>query len=112
MCKVVFILKIFCIFFSAGLDWVDPEDPIVIAETQLLGAANAIEAAARKLEQLQPRRSVKVSPLLVFALAIEFGDGGAILISINALLINTGTYRSIDEDIECNVVIVVKEMLQ
>ena len=43
------------------MDWVDPEDPIVIAETQLLGAANAIEAAARKLEQLQPRKAVKVS---------------------------------------------------
>ncbi len=45
----------------AGSDWVDPDDPIVVAEAQLLGAANAIEAAAKKLEQLQPRRQVKVS---------------------------------------------------
>ncbi|KAI1290436.1 Talin-2 [Halotydeus destructor] len=44
-----------------GNDWVDPEDPTVIAETELLGAASSIEAAARKLASLQPRRtSVKV----------------------------------------------------
>lgn len=44
-----------------GSDWVDPEDPTVIAETELLGAASSIEAAARKLAALQPRRtSVKV----------------------------------------------------
>ena len=42
-----------------GSDWVDPDDPIVIAESQLLGAANSIEAAARKLETLQPRRPIK-----------------------------------------------------
>lgn len=35
--------------------WVDPEDPTVIAETELLGAAASIEAAAKKLEQLKPR---------------------------------------------------------
>ncbi len=38
-----------------GSDWVDPEDPNVIAENELLSAANAIEAAAKKLAQLQPR---------------------------------------------------------
>ncbi|XP_038046321.1 talin-1-like isoform X5 [Patiria miniata] len=38
-----------------GADWVDPEDPNVIAENELLSAANAIEAAAKKLAQLQPR---------------------------------------------------------
>ncbi|XP_022084655.1 talin-1-like isoform X7 [Acanthaster planci] len=38
-----------------GSDWVDPEDPNVIAENELLSAANAIEAAAKKLSQLQPR---------------------------------------------------------
>lgn len=38
-----------------GTDWVDPEDPTVIAETELLGAAASIEAAAKKLEQLKPR---------------------------------------------------------
>uniref|UniRef100_A0A9J7Z229 Talin 2a n=1 Tax=Cyprinus carpio carpio TaxID=630221 RepID=A0A9J7Z229_CYPCA len=36
-------------------EWVDPEDPTVIAETELLGAAASIEAAAKKLEQLKPR---------------------------------------------------------
>ncbi|XP_069621700.1 talin-2 isoform X2 [Ranitomeya imitator] len=38
-----------------GSEWVDPEDPTVIAETELLGAAASIEAAAKKLEQLKPR---------------------------------------------------------
>jgi len=39
---------------------VDPEDPTVIAENELLGAAAAIEAAAKKLEQLRPRTKPKV----------------------------------------------------
>ncbi|XP_072003882.1 talin-2 isoform X3 [Engystomops pustulosus] len=38
-----------------GSEWVDPEDPTVIAEIELLGAAASIEAAAKKLEQLKPR---------------------------------------------------------
>lgn len=41
----------------------DPEDPTVIAENELLGAAAAIEAAAKKLEQLKPRAKPKVSPV-------------------------------------------------
>lgn len=44
-----------------GSEWVDPEDPTVIAETELLGAAASIEAAAKKLEQLKPRAKPKVS---------------------------------------------------
>lgn len=39
----------------------DPEDPTVIAETELMGAAASIEAAAKKLEQLKPRAKPKVS---------------------------------------------------
>nr|XP_032800405.1 talin-2-like isoform X4 [Petromyzon marinus] len=42
-----------------GTEWVDPEDPTVIAEAELLGAAAAIEAAAKKLEQLKPRAKPK-----------------------------------------------------
>ncbi|KAK1157990.1 hypothetical protein AOXY_G24215 [Acipenser oxyrinchus oxyrinchus] len=42
-----------------GNEWVDPEDPTVIAETELLGAAASIEAAAKKLEQLKPRAKPK-----------------------------------------------------
>ncbi|KAK4327375.1 hypothetical protein Pmani_002156 [Petrolisthes manimaculis] len=38
-----------------GLDWEDPDDPTVIAENELLGAANSIDAAARKLMSLRPR---------------------------------------------------------
>ncbi|XP_050096914.1 talin-2 isoform X2 [Anopheles aquasalis] len=39
-----------------GSEWVDPEDPTVIAENELLGAAASIEAAAKKLANLRPRR--------------------------------------------------------
>lgn len=46
-----------------GSDWVDPEDPTVIAETELLGAANSIEAAAKKLALLKPRQKVRVSKI-------------------------------------------------
>ncbi|XP_052786529.1 talin-1-like isoform X4 [Mya arenaria] len=42
-----------------GTDWVDPQDPTVIAENELLSAASSIEAAAKKLSQLQPRKKVK-----------------------------------------------------
>lgn len=39
----------------------DPDDPTVIAENELLGAAKSIEAAAKKLMQLKPRASARVS---------------------------------------------------
>ncbi|CAG2187707.1 TLN [Mytilus edulis] len=42
-----------------GSDWVDPEDPTVIAENELLGAANSIEAAAKKLALLKPRQKAR-----------------------------------------------------
>lgn len=38
----------------------NPEDPNVIAENELLGAAAAIEAAARKLAELKPKPRPKV----------------------------------------------------
>ena len=44
-----------------GSDWIDPSDPTIIAENELLSAANSIEAAAKKLSQLQPRLRPKVS---------------------------------------------------
>jgi len=44
-----------------GNDWVDPDDPTVIAENELLGAAAIIDAAAKKLASLRPRRSIQVS---------------------------------------------------
>ena len=44
----------------SGSDWVDPEDPTVIAENELLRAASSIEAAALKLSQLKPREKAKV----------------------------------------------------
>merc|ERR1740128_753612 len=42
-----------------GADWVDPDDPMLIAENELLGAAESIERAAKKLASLKPRREVK-----------------------------------------------------
>lgn len=41
-----------------GNDWVSPEDPTIIAENELLGAAESIDAAAKKLAGLRPRKSV------------------------------------------------------
>lgn len=42
-----------------GKDWVHPDDPTMIAENELLGAAASIDAAARKLAALKPRRNVQ-----------------------------------------------------
>ncbi|XP_071059614.1 talin-2 isoform X2 [Pseudochaenichthys georgianus] len=49
-----------------GSEYVDPQDPTVIAETELLGAAASIEAAAKKLEQLKPRAKPKADETLDF----------------------------------------------
>lgn len=51
-------------YYSQGSDWMDPDDPTVIAETELLGAAASIDAAAKKLSSLRPRRSLQVSRYL------------------------------------------------
>lgn len=40
-----------------GSDWEDPDDPMVIAETELNSAAISIDAAAKKLANLKPRMS-------------------------------------------------------
>ena len=54
-----------CAEHLKGSDWVNPSDPTVIAESELLGASSSIEAAAMKLASLRPRRtSVRVSVLL------------------------------------------------
>ncbi|KAK7891552.1 hypothetical protein WMY93_023515 [Mugilogobius chulae] len=42
-----------------GSECVDSEETTVIAETELMGAAASIEAAAKKLEQLKPREKPK-----------------------------------------------------
>uniref|UniRef100_A0A8C1N4E9 Talin 2 n=1 Tax=Cyprinus carpio TaxID=7962 RepID=A0A8C1N4E9_CYPCA len=62
-----------------GSEWVDPEDPTVIAETELLGAAASIEAAAKKLEQLKPRGKPKVGSIP--ANAVDDGQWSQGLIS-------------------------------
>uniref|UniRef100_A0AAY4E2G9 Talin 2 n=1 Tax=Denticeps clupeoides TaxID=299321 RepID=A0AAY4E2G9_9TELE len=62
-----------------GSEWVDPEDPTVIAETELLGAAASIEAAAKKLEQLKPRAKPKVGSIP--ANAVDDGQWSQGLIS-------------------------------
>ena len=41
-----------------GSNWINPEDPTVIAENELMKAAASIELAAKRLEELQPRREV------------------------------------------------------
>lgn len=54
-----------------GNDWVDPEDPTVIAENELLGAASAIESAAKKLSVLKPRTKTEVVKFPKIALKIS-----------------------------------------
>lgn len=51
-----------------GADWIDPEDPTVIAENELLGAAASIDAAAKKLANLRPRQTndIKVNKSFFF----------------------------------------------
>lgn len=56
---------------APGTEWVDPEDPTVIAENELLGAAAAIEAAAKKLEQLRPRTKPKVREAFLTAFTLS-----------------------------------------
>ena len=41
-----------------GGDWVDPDDPMLIAENELLNAAQSIELAAKRLATLRPRKEV------------------------------------------------------
>lgn len=54
-------------FIIPGHDWEDPDDPTVIAENELMGAANSIDAAARKLMALRPRRvETKVKQSFIF----------------------------------------------
>lgn len=49
--------KLMALPMLSGHDWEDPDDPTVIAENELIGAANSIDAAARKLMALRPRRT-------------------------------------------------------
>lgn len=60
-----------------GNNWIDPNDPTVIAESELLAAASQIEAAARKLMELQPRREAKVKDIMYFCFlcALHSGKG-------------------------------------
>lgn len=59
---IVMYLRVFtfCVNIFSGSDWVDPDDPTVIAENELLGAAASIDAAAKKLASLRPRKSIQV----------------------------------------------------
>uniref|UniRef100_A0A7N8YL59 Talin 2 n=1 Tax=Mastacembelus armatus TaxID=205130 RepID=A0A7N8YL59_9TELE len=54
-----------------GSECVDPEDPTVIAETELLGAAASIEAAAKKLEQLKPRAKLDSWILMLLLVCLQ-----------------------------------------
>lgn len=56
-----------------GSDWVDPDDPTVIAENELRGAAASIDAAAKKLASLRPRKSIKVGTFIPQLLLLRFG---------------------------------------
>ena len=51
-----------------GQDWVDPDDPMLIAENELLGAAQSIEKAAKKLSTLKPRKEVTGQKVIIIRL--------------------------------------------
>lgn len=58
-----------------GEGWEDPTDPTLLAESELLGAANSIEAAASKLALLRPRQPVKApvrDSLMLFPLSFHW----------------------------------------
>ena len=57
--------------FVLGADFIDPDDPAHIAETELFNAAQSIESAAKKLSGLKPRRKVKVNIREDLSLIIE-----------------------------------------
>ena len=65
-----------------GTDWEDPEDPTVIAENELLGAASSIDAAAKKLANLRPRvSSIKVIlSFLLFLLGLDIIPAALLLL--------------------------------
>lgn len=89
-----------CIIVCLGTEWVDPEDPTVIAETELLGAAASIEAAAKKLEQLKPRAKPRVMHMLN-ALFKDYSTlvcckGTVLLIYINIYVINRIPAKSLE----------------
>lgn len=46
-----------CVELLKGDSWTDPSDPAAVAENELIGAANSIEAAAVKLSKLRPRQT-------------------------------------------------------
>ena len=60
------VFNFFGYFLFLGTDLVNPEDPNVIAENELLGATSAIEAAARKLAELKPRERPRVTSIIFF----------------------------------------------
>jgi talin len=44
-----------------GNEWINPDDPTIIAENELLGAAASIDAASKKLANLRPRKNIQVN---------------------------------------------------
>ncbi|KAK7832742.1 hypothetical protein U0070_026938 [Myodes glareolus] len=78
-----------------GTEWVDPEDPTVIAETELLGAAASIEAAAKKLEQLKPRAKPKC--LLLVAPNLMLGRVAATSGTVESNLPDDHSLKNITE---------------
>jgi hypothetical protein len=68
----------------SGADMEDPDDPTVIAENELLGAAASIDAAAKKLASLRPRRSVQVSRVLLACVSLWVAGAGYLVLSSRA----------------------------
>ena len=45
-------------------DWVNPNDPVLIAENELMNAAQSIELAAKRLAELRPRKELEAGKVM------------------------------------------------
>ena len=55
-----------------GGDWVDPDDPMLIAENELLNAALSIEKAAKRLATLRPKKEVSGQVIMTIVILLSF----------------------------------------
>ena len=70
-----------------GEDWVDMEDPNVVAEQELLTAAATIEAAAKKLAGLQPKKDRRQSMYNAMPFQEQILEASRAIISASSALV-------------------------
>ena len=78
----------------SGIDWEDPDDPTVVAENELLGAAASIDAAAKKLANLRPRQSSTHVSSLSFGLPFWVSFFFRFSLTLNPFAVIVAPHRS------------------